>query len=46
MRHRVLAALLLLASIAVAHAQYSIASVTFKNPGPYTTPELLAASGL
>jgi outer membrane protein assembly factor BamA len=42
---RVLTALLFLAPFA-AQAQYSIASVTFKNPGPYTTPELLAVSGL
>jgi hypothetical protein len=42
---RALATLLLLAPLA-AHAQYSIASVTFHHPGPYTTPELLAASGL
>jgi outer membrane protein assembly factor BamA len=28
------------------HAQYSIASVTYKHPGPYTTPELAAVSGL
>ena len=46
---RVLAALLLLAPLAAplaAHAQYSIASVTYKHPGPYTTPELAAVSGL
>jgi len=42
---RVLATLLLLTPF-IAHAQYSIASVTFKHPGPYTTPELLAVSGL
>jgi outer membrane protein assembly factor BamA len=44
--NRVLAALFLLVSLAPARAQYSIASVTFTHPGPYTTPELLAASGL
>jgi outer membrane protein insertion porin family len=45
--YRALAALLLLAPVAyTAHAQYSIASVTFRHPGPYTNPELLAASGL
>jgi outer membrane protein assembly factor BamA len=44
--HRALAALFFLATIPAAHAQYSIASVTFKHPSPYTTPELLAASGL
>ena len=44
---RAFAALLLLAPFALAaHAQYSIASVTYKHPGPYTTPELAAASGL
>jgi outer membrane protein insertion porin family len=43
---RVFPALLLLASFAAAHAQYSVASITFKNAGPYTTPELLHASGL
>lgn len=43
---RALATLLLLTPFAHAHAQYSIASVTFKHAGPYTTPELLAASGL
>jgi len=43
--HRVLAALLLLAPLA-ARAQYSIASVTYKHPGPYTTQELAAVSGL
>jgi outer membrane protein assembly factor BamA len=46
---RALAALLLLTALAAApaaHAQYSIASVTFKHAGPYTTPELAAASGL
>jgi outer membrane protein insertion porin family len=42
---RALAALLLAAPL-TAHAQYSIASVTFHHPGPYTAPELLAASGL
>jgi outer membrane protein assembly factor BamA len=42
---RVLATLLLLAPLA-AHAQYSIATITFKHPGPYTRAELLAASGL
>jgi hypothetical protein len=42
---RVLTTLLLAAPLA-AHAQYSIASVTFHHPGPYTIPELLAASGL
>ncbi|HSY37439.1 MAG TPA: hypothetical protein VK814_16925 [Acidobacteriaceae bacterium] len=42
---RLLAALLLLAPLA-ANAQYSITSVTYKNPGPYTTPELAAVSGL
>jgi outer membrane protein insertion porin family len=45
--HRALAVFLVLAPISLtAHGQYSIASVTFKHPGPYTTPELLAASGL
>ena len=42
---RVLAALLILAPFA-AQAQYSIASVTYKHPGPYTTPEFAAVSGL
>lgn len=27
-------------------AQYRIATITFHNPGPYTTPELLSATGL
>jgi outer membrane protein assembly factor BamA len=42
---RVLATLLLLAPL-TSHAQYSIASVTYKHPGPYTAPELAAVSGL
>ncbi len=44
--HRVLAAFILLAPLTAAHAQYSIASVSFRHADPYTTPELLAASGL
>jgi outer membrane protein assembly factor BamA len=43
---RALATLLLLAPFAAAHAQYSIATLTFQHPGPYTRAELLAASGL
>jgi outer membrane protein assembly factor BamA len=43
---RALTALLLLSPPIASHAQYSIASVTFKHPDPYTTPELLAVSGL
>jgi outer membrane protein insertion porin family len=46
---RALATLLLAAPLAATlpvHAQYSIATVTFKHPGPYTRAELLAASGL
>jgi len=43
--HRALATLLLLAPL-TAQAQYSIASVTYKHAGPYTTPELAAVSGL
>jgi len=42
---RVLTALLLLAPLA-SHAQYSIASVTYKHAGPYTPSELAAVSGL
>ena len=42
---RALATLLLFAPF-TARAQYSIATVTFHHPGPYTIPELLAASGL
>jgi hypothetical protein len=42
---RALATLLLAVPLA-AHAQYSIATVTFQHPGPYTHVELLAASGL
>jgi outer membrane protein assembly factor BamA len=42
---RALATLLLAVPLA-AHAQYSIATVTFQHPGPYTHAELLAASGL
>jgi outer membrane protein assembly factor BamA len=44
--HRVFAALLLLAPLAAAHAQYSIASVTFRHADPYAPAELLAVSGL
>jgi outer membrane protein insertion porin family len=47
--NRALAALILLAPFIApfaAHAQYSIATVTFKHPGPYTHAELLASSGL
>ena len=44
--YRALAALLLSFSFAAAHAQYSIASVTYKHPGPYTDAELAAATGL
>jgi outer membrane protein insertion porin family len=43
---RALATLVLLAPFGAAHAQYSIATVTFQHPGPYTRAELLAASGL
>jgi outer membrane protein assembly factor BamA len=43
---RVFAALLLLAPFAAAHAQYSIASVTFRHADPYAPAELLAVSGL
>ena len=43
---RTLVFFVLLLAPLTALAQYSIATVTFQNPGPYTREELLATSGL